>query len=128
MLLHDLDLTVTSGGSTWYGNDIINDELNNVEQIYIETPTAGDEYIVTVSSNQFTEANTQNVSIIISSAGSVTNINTISSDANTINNVLNCASNEQMMTIRMLDRGGDGWTNASYVIKELIDGIPSAFI
>lgn len=112
MLLHDIDVTLKlSGGSTTiFGNNIQNDELNNVEQAMIQAPVVGT-YIATVTSKTFTEnAGTQKASIVITSGGSVTS-RTV--QVVTAASTAYCPTGQQLITMNLLDRGADGWPSGT---------------
>jgi hypothetical protein len=79
-LLNDVDLTVTDPhGVTWFGNNFTGgDEVNTAEIVEIVNPLRG-AYLVNVSLGAMGSApshspSTQNVSIVITSIGRVTNI------------------------------------------------------
>lgn len=118
LLLHDIDVTLKlSGGSTTiFGNNIQNDEVNNVEQAMIETPQVGT-YVATITSKTFSEnSGSQKVSVVITSGGSVTS-RTIQSV--TAASTAYCSTGEQLITMNLLDRGADGWpSGTTYEIKD----------
>ena len=74
-LLHDLDLTVRdeTTGTTFYSNGATSagqDELNNVEKVWIGTPpTANGDYTVKVAASLLTQTPTQAFALVISGAG-----------------------------------------------------------
>jgi hypothetical protein len=73
-LLHDLDLTVTdeTTSTTYYsnGNSAADDEDNNVEKVWIASPSTSDgDYTITVTSSVLTESSTQAFALVISGVG-----------------------------------------------------------
>lgn len=120
VLLSDIDLQIVSPSSTvYYGNNRPGDEVNNVEQVYIETPTLGD-YTVTIRSKVFTETVSQPVSLIITSAGNVHNKVISVTSTTYASNEISCSTGQQMVTINLYDNGGNGWGSGnSFVIQDL---------
>merc|ERR1719498_1582600 len=108
MLLHDVDLKIVrnSDGETYWGNNVIQDEVNNVEQVTINTPVAG-VYTVHVTGKLIVENPTQDVSVIITSGGSVTDTTNVASVSDDDLNA--CAAGEILVSFTMLDNNGDGW-------------------
>lgn len=94
-------------------------QMNNVEQVSIESPEVNSIYEVRLQAKVFTEALQQNVSVIITSGnGDVSNKTVTShSEGSFTYNALSCSDDEQMMVIRKADRGGDGWRDAYYLIE-----------
>ncbi len=83
MLVNDLDVRITDGGSTYYpwfldpgnpadaainisDNNGNGNNTDNVEQIYIDNPTAGTLYTVEVTHKDFLAGGLQNFSVIVS--------------------------------------------------------------
>jgi hypothetical protein len=118
LLLSDIDLQVTSPSSTVsYGNNRPGDEVNNVEQVLIPSPSLGT-YLITLRSKVFTQVTSQPVSLVITSAGYVHNKIISSSSSSFSTNELSCASGEQMLTLQLLDNGGNGWGSGnSFIIQ-----------
>ncbi|CAE7600443.1 unnamed protein product, partial [Symbiodinium microadriaticum] len=124
MLLHDIDLVVTrvSDNQMYYGNGQAGDEVNNVEQVSVISPVVGT-YTVTVTAKVLSESATQAVSLVITSGGGVTGKATSVVLSSFTSNELNCPSGEQMLTIHLMDRGGNGWgSDNSYVISVASSG------
>jgi hypothetical protein len=118
MLLHNIDLKIIGNGVTTYGNNNAKDDMNNVEQAVVYFPTAGT-YQVVLTSHVFTEADTQDVSLIITSTGVVSNKVVSDTSESDANNPLSCGSNQQLVTVKKMDRGGDGWgDDNSYAITD----------
>jgi hypothetical protein len=118
LLLSDIDLQVTSPSSTVsYGNNRPGDEVNNAEQVLISTPSLGT-YTVTLRSKVFTEVTSQPLSLIITSGGYVHG-KVISSSTTTFStNELSCGTGNQMVTLQLLDHGGNGWGSGnSFLIQ-----------
>lgn len=118
ILLNDIDLQVISPSSTiYYGNNRIGDEVNNVEQVLISSPTIGN-YTVILKSKLFTEILSQPVSLIITSGGYI-NKKVISITSSTYSiNELSCTTQQQMITVTLQDHGGNGWGNGnSFIIQ-----------
>lgn len=120
-MLHDIDVTLklSGGSSTIFGNNVQNDETNNVEQAMVETPVVGT-YVATILSKTFSEnSGSQKVSIIITSGGSVTSrdLETVTASSTSY-----CSSGQQLVTMNLLDRGADGWpSSTSYEIRDSSD-------
>ena len=72
-LLNDIDLRVTDeGGSVTYGNNnATGDSCNNVEMVYIASPSPG-KYTITISTATLGSGSSQSVSMVATSYGSVT--------------------------------------------------------
>jgi len=72
-LLHDLDLTITDDttSTTYYsnGNSGNSDEDNNVEKVWISSPSSIGDYTITVTSSVLTESSTQAYALVISGVG-----------------------------------------------------------
>jgi hypothetical protein len=123
LLLHDIDVTLklVGGSETIYGNNIINDEVNNVEQAVVNSPVLGT-YQATITSKTFSEnSGSQKVSVVITSGGSVVSRSLVTVTAA---NTAICPTGEQLITMNLLDRGGDGWpTGASYEIRTLASAL-----
>lgn len=121
LLLHDVDLKLTdsAGKVLLYGNNIVGDDLNNVEQVLLDTPSASS-YFVVVTSKALTESDSQSLSIVITSGGSgtVTKQSVASVLESDTYNALNCGADEVMATVEMMDRAGDGWEGNSYVVTD----------
>lgn len=112
LLLHDIDLIVErlDDGMKWYGNKKPGDERNNVEQVSINSKGEG-LYKVMVVSKMFTESDSQKVSLIVT-APTLEYTEPFSSRAisyDYLSNEMNCSAGETMITVRLLDNGGDGW-------------------
>jgi hypothetical protein len=120
LLLHDLDIKVTSpnGATTYFGNNNPADEVNNVEQVSIPAPVTG-EYTIVVTSHTFTESDTQAVSVVITSAGMV--LTRTQGSTLTPGNQIGCSVGYSMVTLTLMDRGGNGWgTGNSYGIFDSV--------
>lgn len=120
LLLNDIDLQIIqlSTNTKYYGNNNPGDDINNVEQIKISTPSIG-QYQVILSSKVFTATTSQAISLIITSPGYVSDkvISTISSSYP--DNELSCGSGDQMISIELFDHGGNGWGSGnSFVIQD----------
>lgn len=120
VLVHDIDLRVElvdGVNTTWYGNKIVGDELNTVEQVIIDNPNTEMDYYVYVTSKLITNALYQKVSIVLTGAG-MTLISRVegSAPARFPSNELLCPEDEMMVTVRMMDRGGDGWESGDFYI------------
>ena len=124
MLLHDIDLILsTPDGKTMYGNAngyfSLTDENNNVEQVYIASPTAG-KYTATLKAYTLSESSTQQVSIVITSEGSVKTVVstptafTNPSTSGTDKGILGCSSTEREIWARKLDKGANGWGSGNF--------------
>jgi hypothetical protein len=103
-----------------YGNNIVGDELNNVEQITVDSPSTSVTYSVIVTSKVFTESSSQSVSIVITSGGRVTSRMESTVTESSAYDPMKCRdANGVMVTVKMMDRGGDGWgTGNSYQITD----------
>ena len=123
LLLHDIDVTLqlVDGIDTIYGNNIINDEINNVEQVLVNSPVVGT-YKVTITSKTFSENNGfQKASIVLTSGGYVASrtLTSVTAAGTAI-----CPIGEQSVTINLLDRGGDGWpTGTSYELRNVVSNV-----
>jgi hypothetical protein len=119
LLLSDIDLRIISPSSTVsYGNNRPGDEVNNVEQVMISTPSTGT-YSVVLRSKVFTEVVNQPVSLIITSGGTVSNKVISTTSSSYPKNEISCSSGQQMITLDLLDRGGNGWGSGnSFVIQD----------
>jgi hypothetical protein len=120
LLLSDIDLQIISPSATvFYGNNRPGDEVNNVEQVLIPSPVTGS-YSVILRSKVFTEIVNQPVSLIITSGGgTVTNKVITTTSSSYSNNEISCTSNQQMITLELLDHGGNGWGSGnSFVIQD----------
>jgi hypothetical protein len=104
------------GATTYYGNNNADDEVNNVEQVAIPVPVTG-VYTVVVTSHTFTESDTQAVSVVITSPGVVSSRS--EGTVQSADNQLSCGVGYSMITLTLMDRGGDGWgTGNSYAIYD----------
>jgi len=113
LLLHDIDLTVTApDGTVYYGNGVAGDEVNNVEQVSVSSPVSGT-YTVSITCKVLSQSISQSVSVVITSAGSVTGQTTSVVSSSFVSNELGCSSNEKMVTVYLMDNGGDGWGNGN---------------
>ena len=131
MLINNLDLIVQDPfGNTYYGNNIAGDDLNNVEQVVVYTPTSGSgQWTIKVQSDVLPETgdftsttyNSQPFSLIISS-GALTVVQT--SYANlTSYDPGSCTGTQQLIRMTLYDNGGDGWgTGNSYQIVQQSSG------
>lgn len=87
----------------------------------IETPDVGT-YTVEITAKVLTESVNQAVSVVITSGGSVTSSALSSVDTSFVTNELSCGSGFQMVTVNLMDRGGDGWgNNNDYEIRDMED-------
>jgi hypothetical protein len=122
MLLHDLDLIVIDpSGNYHYGNGVAKDEVNNVEQVAIDSPVVGI-YTVEVLGKNFWESPTQAVSLVITSGGSVGPALTASVSQSEAYGQMTCGANEVMLALRKMDSEGDGWGEMSFNLKQVSDG------
>mmetsp|Transcript_6383 Transcript_6383/g.9629 ORF Transcript_6383/g.9629 Transcript_6383/m.9629 type:complete len:560 (-) Transcript_6383:78-1757(-) len=110
MLINDIDLKITlPSGVVMYGNGVAGDEINNVEQVSIPQPEPG-VYVITATAKVFPNGEAQLATVIITSAdGTVSNRVVTPVDMDSAYNSLDCPSNQQMLTVRKMDRGADGW-------------------
>lgn len=135
MLINNLDLIVEDPvGNIYYGNNIAGDDINNVEQVAVYTPTSGTgEWIIKVQSDNLPESgystttttttspNLQPFSLIISS-GDLTVVESTFTNL-TSYNPGSCTNNQQFIQMTLYDNGGDGWgTGNSYEIIEKTSG------
>jgi len=120
MLLHNLDLTVEDAdGNVYYGNGIAGDDVNNVEQVYLQTPTITNaDWTVTVSGDVFPESGdgTQCFSLIVSGEDLTHVSNNIATPTGGYDPG-NCNSNGEMLVfVTAMDSAGDGWGTNTYEI------------
>ena len=110
LLIHDIDLKVIApdGTTVYYGNEFAGDEENNVEQVFIPSPTSGD-YTVVLTSKSITYESTQKVSVVITSVGSVSGPATGSVSSDVANYPLQCSGGQSQVTVLMVDKGTNGW-------------------
>jgi hypothetical protein len=92
--------------------------VSQVEQVAIDSPATGT-YTVSVTAKVLTESSSQAVSLVITSGGSVGSKTTSTVSSSFPSNELGCSSGQQMVTINLMDRGGDGWDSGNkYEIRE----------
>lgn len=109
LLLHDLDLVVTSpSGVVYFGNALIEngkpasgssrDEDNNNEQVVIPNPEVGD-WTVSIQSKQLTESDSQKFAIVITANGVVTENQSVKSLSLSLLQKCNTYQDSPMMEI-----------------------------
>ena len=145
VLLHDIDLRIEvadgqDGNTTWHGNKIAGDELNTVEQVFIDNPSTTHDYYVYVTSKEITEFLYQKVTVVLTGAG-LTQITRIEENAprRYALNELQCADDEMMLMARLMDGGANGWESGDFFMvtneaaevvltKTMVSDVPDDFL
>ena len=96
-------------------------QANNVEQVSVFSPQVNVSYQVRLIAKVFSESSMQNISLVITSGAGEVHGKSVASNYDDSSgrlsyNALSCGENEQMVTIRKSDRGGDGWNGGYYTI------------